>query len=297
MIGMVAVGGVVEDQPMWDDAASSSSIYTNRSTSSDERATSAVEPSSHTDHRSGDDGASGFCLPSTSNHATTDGANVDNAAASQPDSHPEPVPTGVAAAEPEGAAGGEDWDQEVADQPQHTFQGRLFRMPQLQEIGVRTQLVPQVREAREMAHVKEIAITTERAAAEVASNYTDGLEMNCQYYRELARQEFQYYISTGDEPSQRLRDWIADMDAGRVHHTDEPLQESTLRDVIANNAIVMNHKEDENESLREEVARLRRLLNQTTTELHLTRRARDMSYEMRRREADRREEDLGDDLH
>ena len=127
--------------------------------------------------------------------------------------------------------------------------------------------MPQVREAREMAHVKEIAITTERAAAEVASNYTDGLESNCQYYRELARQEFQYYVSTGDEPSQRLREWIADMDAGRVHHTGE------------------------------EVARLRRLLNQTTTELHLTRRARDMSYEMRRREADRWEEDLGDDLH
>ena len=114
MIGLVAVGGVVEDQPIWDDSASSSSIYTNRSTSSDERATSAVEPSSHTDHQSGDDapaaeagsamrnytpsddGASGFCLPSTSDHTTADGANDDNAAASQPDSLPEPVPTGDA---------------------------------------------------------------------------------------------------------------------------------------------------------------------------------------------------------
>ena len=295
----------------WEVDASaddSTSVYTGRSTSSDSRATSVYipdllssQPTSCDDSAEtemvadvDDDGAAGSTSSHNPEEADDGAAAADDENATGDDAA---APTDAASPDAQGAVGGEDWDKEVADQPQRTFQGRLMRMPQLQEIGVRTQLVPQVREAREMAHVKEIAITTERAAAEVASNYTDGLEMNCQYYRELARQEFQYYTSTGDEPTQRLRDWIADMDAGRIHHTDEPLQDGTLRDVIANNAILYNHLEDENESLREDVARLRRLLNQTTTELHLTRRARDMSYEMRRREADRREEDLGDDLH
>ena len=295
----------------WEVDASaddSTSVCTGRSTSSDSRATSVYipdllssQPTSGDDSAEtemmadvDDDGAAGSTSSHNPEEADDGAAAADDVNATGDDAA---APTDAASPDAQGAVGGEDWDKEVEDQPQRTFQGRLMRMPQLQEIGVRTQLVPQVREAREMTHVKEIAITTERACAEVASNYTDGLEMNCQYYRELAQQEFQYYTSTGDEPTQRLRDWIADMDAGRMHHTDEPIQDGTLRDVIANNAIRYNHLEDENESLREDVARLRRLLNQTTTELHLTRRARDMSYEMRRREADRREEDLGDDLH
>ena len=288
----------------------STSVYTGRSTSSGGRATSDFGPDllssqpSDYDNSSeaqtiaadSDDGAAG-CLPDPSPQEADDGA----AAAEDEDA----VATGdetassadAASPDVQGAVGGEDWDAEVRARPKHTLQGRLLRKPKLQEMGICTLLLPQLRESRESNHFKEIALETERATAAYATNYYGGLESNAQYYYEMVQAEWQSYVSTGEEPPEHLTKWLDDMRADKVHRPRSQLEGSTFRDIIANMQVKLDTKDDANESLREEVMRLRRLLNTTTTELYQARATRDMSYEMRRREADRREEDLGDDPH
>ena len=288
----------------------STSVYTGRSTSSGGRDTSdfgpdllSSQPSNYDDSSEtetiaadNDDGAAGS-IPDPNPEEADDGAAAaddENAVATGDDTA---APTDAASPDAQGAVGGEDWDAEVRAHPKHTLQGRLLRKPKLQEMGIRSLLLPQLRESRESNHFKEIALQTERATAAYATNYTGGLESNAQYYYEMVQSELQSYVSTGEEPPEHLTKWLEDMRANKVHRPGSQLEGTTNRDIIANLQVKLDMKDDENESLREEVMRLRRLLNTTTTELYQTQAARDMSYEMRRREADRREEDLRDDPH
>ena len=295
----------------WEVDASvdeSTSVYTGRSTSSDSRDTSVFIPdllssqptscddSSETEMMAADDddGAAGSLSDHSPEEADDGAAAADDENATGDDAA---APTDAASPDAQGAVGGEDWDAEVRAQPKHTLQGRLLRKPKLQEMGVRMLLIPQLRESREREHFKEIALETERATAAYAENYTGGLESNAQYYYEMVQSELQSYVSTGEEPPERLSKWLEDMRTNKIHRPGSQLEGTTNRDIIANLQVKLDMKDDESESLREEVMRLRRLLHTTTTELYQTREARDMSYEMRRREADRREEDLGDDPH